>query len=233
MAVVKSICRNCHCTDITLKECGRCHLAYYCSEECQRKDWPNHKPHCKEGDAPDRSLYEEVNAWYVLLETKAEIALHADKAPENNHMVYSVTNWKKKEVEILYVSMDQMKELAASSTDPRIFDDFDSNEKVLVMVLVPEVQYGIFLARFRVNHDKKSFELEFMNWAEDLSKVASKGKHCLITMHNWAEKKYTIDEAPLERFHDMLSLKDVGATDVVIGVLVPEKGYEVALRFVK
>ena len=29
-----------------LKRCGRCHSASYCSLDCQRADWPNHKQFC-------------------------------------------------------------------------------------------------------------------------------------------------------------------------------------------
>ena len=31
----------------SLKECGRCHAAKYCSQECQKKDWTRHKQICK------------------------------------------------------------------------------------------------------------------------------------------------------------------------------------------
>ena len=29
-----------------LKDCSRCHVAKYCSVECQKKDWPKHKDIC-------------------------------------------------------------------------------------------------------------------------------------------------------------------------------------------
>jgi len=34
------------CNKIATKRCSRCHGAYYCSTECQRRDWSNHKLHC-------------------------------------------------------------------------------------------------------------------------------------------------------------------------------------------
>lgn len=44
--VFKQPCNVCSKTDQT-KACGKCKLAQYCSPECQRIDWPRHKPHCK------------------------------------------------------------------------------------------------------------------------------------------------------------------------------------------
>jgi endogenous inhibitor of DNA gyrase (YacG/DUF329 family) len=31
----------------SLKRCGRCNMAYYCSEECQMSDYPEHATKCK------------------------------------------------------------------------------------------------------------------------------------------------------------------------------------------
>lgn len=33
--------------EVKLKTCSRCHNAMYCSVECQRKHWAEHKPLCK------------------------------------------------------------------------------------------------------------------------------------------------------------------------------------------
>ncbi|KAI0667957.1 hypothetical protein C8Q78DRAFT_307077 [Trametes maxima] len=45
-----------------LSSCGRCGARYYCSRECQRADWPNHKPHCRLADMVQQSLTELDNS---------------------------------------------------------------------------------------------------------------------------------------------------------------------------
>ena len=39
-------CLHCRKLDAQMKQCSRCHSAPYCSVECQRADWPVHKPTC-------------------------------------------------------------------------------------------------------------------------------------------------------------------------------------------
>jgi len=40
------ICRTCE--NPAARKCSRCKVAYYCNEECQKKDWPGHKNSCQE-----------------------------------------------------------------------------------------------------------------------------------------------------------------------------------------
>ena len=39
-------CFHCGKSGAKLRSCGQCHRAFYCDRECQRKDWPRHKPAC-------------------------------------------------------------------------------------------------------------------------------------------------------------------------------------------
>jgi hypothetical protein len=40
-------CRTCHATEpANMKSCDACKLARYCSVECQRLDWTDHKRFC-------------------------------------------------------------------------------------------------------------------------------------------------------------------------------------------
>lgn len=41
-------CNSCGKSLDNLQVCGRCKSAYYCSKDCQTKDWKNHKKPCKE-----------------------------------------------------------------------------------------------------------------------------------------------------------------------------------------
>ena len=41
------ICINCRKFDKKLYSCGGCNLVTYCSVNCQKKDWKNHKNNCQ------------------------------------------------------------------------------------------------------------------------------------------------------------------------------------------
>ncbi|KAI9033478.1 hypothetical protein DFJ74DRAFT_763686 [Hyaloraphidium curvatum] len=49
----RAICRRCEKSSTTgpgsgsTKRCSRCKAAFYCSAQCQKADWPSHKPNCR------------------------------------------------------------------------------------------------------------------------------------------------------------------------------------------
>jgi hypothetical protein len=42
------MCDNCKKFHLSIQRCARCRLAWYCSAECQKEDWPTHKHVCAE-----------------------------------------------------------------------------------------------------------------------------------------------------------------------------------------
>jgi len=49
----KSTCGECKKKDHGYKKCSACDVTRYCSKECQRKHWKNHKEQCKEYQKAD------------------------------------------------------------------------------------------------------------------------------------------------------------------------------------
>ena len=45
--IVKPVCFCCKTKEPVPKRCNGCNVAYYCSKQCQEKDWENHKKCCK------------------------------------------------------------------------------------------------------------------------------------------------------------------------------------------
>lgn len=46
LMVEKANCSVCSQPSEALKQCSLCHDISYCSQDCQRKDWPRHKSEC-------------------------------------------------------------------------------------------------------------------------------------------------------------------------------------------
>jgi hypothetical protein len=45
-AYVSACCMGCGATR-KLKACAKCKVARFCTAECQKRTWSEHKPHCK------------------------------------------------------------------------------------------------------------------------------------------------------------------------------------------
>ena len=56
----KRLCSFCKTTlpENLILSCGRYHMVSYCSKECQRNDWRDHKPSCREGSGLRNKNYE-------------------------------------------------------------------------------------------------------------------------------------------------------------------------------
>ena len=148
-------------------------------------------------------------------------------------MVYSVVDWKEKKVDVIYSTIEQIQEMVNHSIPKEVLNLPDINDKILVMVLVPEANFGIFLWRYRKNHDQKFFEKEFSDWVPSLNPLINRKKHLLITITDWSKRAHEIKEVALKELEHLLPIEDVTEDDIIIGVDVPEKQYASAIRYTK
>ncbi|KAK7028323.1 hypothetical protein R3P38DRAFT_2935392 [Favolaschia claudopus] len=76
-------CNQCGKVDSSLKNCGRCKIARYCSNECQKKSWPSHKKNCHPfSDSNTVTLKPYYEAWEMTFPT-AETTRKAMGYPTN------------------------------------------------------------------------------------------------------------------------------------------------------
>ena len=47
MLISPTTCTVCSGVNVTKLRCARCHGPFYCSQECQRQDWPKHRQVCR------------------------------------------------------------------------------------------------------------------------------------------------------------------------------------------
>lgn len=74
-------CRSCDGPGI--KKCGQCQLVRYCSVECQRKDWPNHKLICSKKKELMETISDEDRKYGIYL---SKIHYYAVFTTVFNHM---------------------------------------------------------------------------------------------------------------------------------------------------
>ena len=80
--MLEGLCLYCdHCDKrvpyTEMKECSRCKMARYCSERCQRKHLPEHKPNCR---PVDETAYQAIRKADITVQNFREILLRrADK----------------------------------------------------------------------------------------------------------------------------------------------------------
>eukprot|EP00599_Poterioochromonas_sp_BG-1_P008781 CAMPEP_0173145884 /NCGR_PEP_ID=MMETSP1105-20130129/8158_1 /TAXON_ID=2985 /ORGANISM="Ochromonas sp., Strain BG-1" /LENGTH=117 /DNA_ID=CAMNT_0014059969 /DNA_START=153 /DNA_END=506 /DNA_ORIENTATION=- len=79
-------CSNPDCPEAssgaTLSECAACHDARYCSRDCQKAHWPNHKARCKE--VRKELEQKEQNNQQKLLDALKELGLENSNTDDTN-----------------------------------------------------------------------------------------------------------------------------------------------------
>ena len=55
----KYICNGCKIISLKLKICTGCNKVLYCSRECQKKDWKEHKKICKKDWKEHKKIYKK------------------------------------------------------------------------------------------------------------------------------------------------------------------------------
>lgn len=101
-------------TGVTLKFCSRCRSASYCSTECQKADWPQHKSTCKKpGYTPPPGMSSTGNFLDAMFGGS-----NLDKLPEKDCFAQLIDSYRLR-VEDDYVFTGELSGLY-SGEDPRV-----------------------------------------------------------------------------------------------------------------
>lgn len=150
---IDRICRYCQKSDHSidfqksLMQCSRCKFAYYCSRECQVKDWKNHKKICVKSDdrLDEKSMdvlrsclitYVKTNYTQIMAAIidqmdatglpKEELVLVADFTPDQNGEISALNAYPEITVEDVNAYLDGRIPIKPELFDP---DDFLPNLK--------------------------------------------------------------------------------------------------------
>ena len=88
----KSKCHVCGVASSNLLRCGRCKAVWYCSEECQKKDWRKHKKMCTEWCPSGRFWASWLGLQSVLPADAMTNPKHHLRTPLNKHKRSGTTN---------------------------------------------------------------------------------------------------------------------------------------------
>ncbi|XP_050417074.2 uncharacterized protein LOC126830702 [Patella vulgata] len=126
MADSGCLCRNCQLIFDKMKRCVRCKSVYYCSRECQVKDWVNHKDKCLEymnsvEQIEDEDMDSRTNESAIVDSKISNENNVTDKTPDSRHT--SRINFEK-----------AAKDLKLKSQSKNIFEEEKIDEAVLTNI---------------------------------------------------------------------------------------------------
>lgn len=68
---LRDLCHGCNTYMPTkLQRCGGCRLAFFCSKECQKENWPVHKLECRHNAEHFASHFERVDTAEAAVKSK-------------------------------------------------------------------------------------------------------------------------------------------------------------------
>ncbi|KAF1846045.1 uncharacterized protein K460DRAFT_386407 [Cucurbitaria berberidis CBS 394.84] len=85
------------CGDPATNKCGACKTAYYCTKDCQNKDWSKHKVHCKDPFEKPLALAADLiqAAWLNFRENTWDTPIERVEVKEDELITYDGDQWAK------------------------------------------------------------------------------------------------------------------------------------------
>ena len=88
----RNMCHKCHKTGKRKKDkfskCSKCHSITYCSQECQREDWPRHSDNCV--PVMVKEYGEKGQGLVAAKDIKMGELILTDKAVVSNHDIIAI-----------------------------------------------------------------------------------------------------------------------------------------------
>jgi len=137
------------------KKCTGCHIVYYCSKGCQKKDWKQHKIYCTQSNNTEfkkkshlLKLLSNIRKKFVSFEAKAIEA----KSEMELFKLYFVLSLPKEQT-TLYEELLKCYQLFRK-WNPAILCDSKTGAKVELMALPPKIRVSYFIERIHLFIDQ-------------------------------------------------------------------------------
>ncbi|KAI9065998.1 ankyrin [Trametes sanguinea] len=93
----RKACATCGETNVALKKCAKCQAIFYCSRECQKSHWPQHRLMCAGGTLANTVTvipwYEDIgHAWHPADILRVRSGIHIKQPPKRNLRTVKIPN---------------------------------------------------------------------------------------------------------------------------------------------